>query len=430
MPGELGVHWPHLVNIGLLITGLGIGQGTIFAVQTWLMARGQYELLASFGTHYSFAIFGIILTDGGASAILARDMARSSSGHCTTDDFWRIFCETTAFRLLTAALIGVAAAVYALAVTADGFSRSYLLCALPGLVFWAGNPVGLLDGLKLSGISGMTGALAYAASAVGLALAPSASPEMAGSILGGAFSGGYLLTVLAQWAALKRYGWAPRFEKVTAAGLALAFKNGSALLMQQLPGQIGFRVQLMLSSIYLGPVTTAVLTYVKQVVTALTMIVAVVLRVHFPGLVRKVSSSRKQSFRSIIEAQMTTLWCALAFTAGAIIVSSFCFIMPQNRFTAASSALLTFSPTILTTSFSLMLIQALLAFGAYAVVARITAVSAAVGIAVSCLLVTTIGLFALLAGELVFHLVGFVLMYSEIRRLSHLSGSGPERAND
>jgi hypothetical protein len=423
------VHWPHIINIGLLIAGLGLGQGSIFAVQTWLVARGQFELLSWFGTHYSFAILGIILTDGGASTILARDMARLSSGQGATEEFWRIFCETVAFRLVIAALMGIAAAVYAVTIASDGFSRSYLLCALPGLLFWAGNAVGLLDGLKLSGISGITGSLAYAASAIALALVPNASPGMAGSILGSAFSGGYFLTVLAQWAVLRRYGWQPQIKKLTAAGLVLAFKNGSAMLFQLLPGQIIFRVQLMLSSIYLGPETTAVLAYVKQMVTALTMIIAVILRVDFPGLVQKISRTKEQSFRSILEAQKTTLYCAVAFTAGAIIVSSLSFMMPQNRFSAAAGTLLMFSPTILTTSVSLMMMQAMVALGAYASVAIISAISAAIGIAVTCLLVRTVDLYALLAGELVIHLVGFVLMYHEISRLSCLSESNSECVN-
>lgn len=410
-------HWPHIINIGLLIAGLGVGQGAIFAVQTWLVARGKFELLSWFGTHYSYAILGIILTDSGASTILAREMARLSAGNGTADEFWRIFCETAAFRLLMAAVLGVVAAVYAMTAASDGFSRSYLLCALPGLLFWAGNAGGLLDGLKLTGISGIIGSLAYAASALGLALASSASPEMAGSILGSAFSGGYLLTVLAQWTVLRRYGWEPRIEKVTAAGLLLAFKNGGAMLFQLLPGQIILRAQLTLSAVYLGPETTAVFTYVRQIVTALNMVLGIVLRVDFPGLVQKVTRTKRQSLRGILEAQKTTLYCAVAFTAGAIIVSSLSFMMPQSRFSAAAKTLLTFSPTIFTSSFSLMMIQAMVALGAYAAVARISTISAAVGIAVSCLLVTTVDLYALVAGELVTHLIVFVLMYNDMLRL-------------
>lgn len=409
---------PHIMNLGLLIAGMAVGQGAIFAVQTWLLANGRFELLSWFGTHYSFAIFGIILTDGGTSTILARDMARLSDSQDSSDEFWQLFCEIVVFRLSVVMLLGVAALVYVVTMADDGFSRSYLLCILPGLLFWAGNATGLLDGLKLSGIGGMTGSLAYVASAIALVLVPNASPEMAGLILGGAFSGGYFLSVLAQWAILSRFGWAPRIKKATSAGLVVAFKNGAAMMFQLVPGQIVLRVQLTLSAVYLGAETTAVFTYVRQLVTALNMVLAIVLRVDFPGLVQKVHRSRQQGFRQILEAQKTTLYCSIALAAGAAIVSLSASVLAPSRFGAAATVLLMFTPTIFTSSFSLMMTQALLALGAYASVARITALGAALGIAVNCLLVTTADLYALVIGELVTHVFVFVVMYISIMRLS------------
>ncbi|MGG6546662.1 UNVERIFIED_CONTAM: hypothetical protein NY100_14755, partial [Prevotella sp. 15_C9] len=70
----------------MLIAGLGLGQGSIFVVQTVLVAAGKYELLAEFGTHYSFAIFGIILVDSGASTTLARVVARLSVERTSHDE--------------------------------------------------------------------------------------------------------------------------------------------------------------------------------------------------------------------------------------------------------------------------------------------------------------------------------------------------------
>src|SRR5262249_32808331 len=98
--------WPRVMNVALLIAGLGLGQGSIFAVQTLLVARGEYELLAAFGTHYSFALLGIILVDMGASTILARTVAHLSGERASRDEVWLIFCETCVIRLLAASLIG------------------------------------------------------------------------------------------------------------------------------------------------------------------------------------------------------------------------------------------------------------------------------------------------------------------------------------
>lgn len=408
---------PRVVNIGLLIAGLGLGQGSIFVVQTLLVSNGEFELLAAFGTHYSFAILGTILVDAGSSTILARDMARLSDEQGARDEIWRIFSETVVFRLLMAVLIGIGAAAYAVGIASDSFSRCYLLFALPGWLVWAGNAVGLLDGLKRSGISGMTGSIAYAASAVGLVLAPRESLGAAGSILGGAFSIGYLLTVGAQWAALRHYGWQPGLRRVTRAGLARSFKDGLALLLQLVPPQGYLRVQLVLSSVYLGAEATAIFAYVKQIVVALAMIVAAVLRVDFPALVQKLARSQEQSFGDIFRAQQTTFRCAIALTVIALVVSGIASIGPQSNFSKAATALTLFAPTILTGSLSLMMIQALAALGAYALIARTVAVGSVVGIVVSYLLVTKLNVYAFAVAEIAFHLVGFYLVYRHIRYL-------------
>src|SRR5215469_15754265 len=101
--------WPRIFNVGLLFAGLGVGQGSIFLVQTWLLAKGRFEILSLFATHYSFAIFGIVLIDGGASPIIARHLARVSGGHEDKSDFWRLVSELMAFRLLVAVLVAIAA---------------------------------------------------------------------------------------------------------------------------------------------------------------------------------------------------------------------------------------------------------------------------------------------------------------------------------
>jgi hypothetical protein len=407
--------WPRIMNIGLLIAGFALGQGAILVVQTSLVAAGEYELLAGFGTHYSFAMLGIIMVDGGASTILVRAVVRSSAEQTSRDDVWQIFCEISAIRLLIASLIGVTAGIYALGIASDGFSRWYVAFALPGLLAWAGNAVGLLDGLKLSGISGISGSAAYIVTAIGLAVAAHRSAETAGAILGGAFSLGYLVTLGAQWVALGRKGWFLRFQRITRAGLVRSLKDSSALLFQLLPGQINMRVQLVLSTVYLGAETTALFIYAKQVVTACTQIIAFVLRVDFPGLVEKVAGSRERSVRIIFDAQKTTLLCAVVFTVGAAIVFGTAAIVPDFSLHRAATTVLPLTPTILTLSLSLVMIQGLAAMGAYAVIAKTFTISLAIAIFVSCMLVRTLDVYAFVLGEMTFHLVAAYLVYRNIR---------------
>jgi hypothetical protein len=409
---------PQIVNVGLLIAGLGLGQGTIFIVQTALVAAGQYELLAAFGTHYSFAILGIILVDAGASTTLARVVARLSVERKSHDEVWQSFCETSAIRLLTASLIGTAAAVYALGFASDGFSRWYVTLALPGLLLWAVNGVGLLDGLRLSGVSGITGSAAYVVTAIGLALAAHRSTEAAGAILGGAFSIGYLVTLGAQWIALGRKGWFPKLRKVTRAGLTRSLKDGGALLFQLVPGQITMRVQLVLCTVYLGAETTALFIYAKQIVTAATQIIGFILRVEFPGLVEKLAVPGRHDLASVMGAQRMALYCAVIFMVGVTGISGIAAAVPDFGLHRAATIIASFAPTILTQSLLLMMIQALAALGAYGVIARALAISSAVGVMVNYMLISTLEAYAFVLGEVTYNLVGFYIVYRYLRRLS------------
>lgn len=406
--------WPQIVNIALLIAGLGVGQGSIFIVQTWLLAGGHFDLLAAFGTHYSFAVFGIILVDAGGSTILAREVARQSSGPAARDDLWRLFCETCAIRLVVALLVGAAAVGYAFGYASDAFSQWYVALALPGLLLWAANGLGLLDGLKLAGISGIAGSAAYATTAAGLGLAAGRSPDMAGAILGGAFTFGYLVTLVAHWIVLGQRGWLPRYRRLTRNGLVRSLRDGGALLFQTVPGQINMRVQLLLSAAYLGAETTALFVYARQVVTGATQIVGFTIRVEFPGLVEKLASG-KHDLASIVRAQRLTLYCAVALTLGITSVAGIAASLPDFKLHRAAIVIAALAPTILSLSLAVMLIQGLAALGRYAVIAWTFTAGVVAAMLVSWLLVTQLGVYAFVVGEATFHAVAAYLVYRKLR---------------
>ena len=215
-----------------------------------------------------------------------------------------------------------------------------------------------------------------------------------------------------------RKGWLPQYQKMTRAGLFRSLRDAGALLFQSVPGQLNMRAQLVLSTAYLGAETTALFIYAKQVVTASTQIIAFVLRVDFPGLVEKMSGPREHSFRSILNAQRTTLYCAVALTVGAMIASGIAAIVPDFRLHRAATILVAFAPTILTLSLSLMMIQALAALAAYAAIAKSLAISTAAGMMVSYILVSTLDVYAFVLGEVTLNVVSFYIAYRDLRRLS------------
>lgn len=414
-PAAARSQWARLINVVLLAGGYGLGQGAIFAVQTWLVARGAYDLLATFGTHFSFAMLSIFLIDAGATTTLARQIAGRGEARAD-DEIWPLFWATVVVRGSVAVLLAVGALVYALGFADDPFSRSYLLSILPGLAIWTGNAVGLLDGRRLSGVSGITGSLAFATSALGLVLAVDLPPHLAGSILGSAFSLGYVLTVAAQWAALNRVGLRVRLVLPEPSGIRRAFLDGAALLSQFVPGQLILRAQLVMSTVYLGAESTALFVYVKQAVIATTMLVGFIMRVDFPGLVQRLNQERSARLRTILEAQRLAIGTAFVLAGAVLLVGMAAPLISQSNLAKAAELLMAYAPTIVVISAVTIMMQGTAAIGDYLAGAKAIAISTLVGTIVSYLAIAQLGIYALLAGEVTGHVLSLALLYAHLRR--------------
>ncbi len=407
--------WPRILNIGLLVGGFGLGQGSIFAAQTWLLARGELKLLAAFGTHFAFTTLGTLFIDAGAITTLARHAAHLSGGQTSTAEISRIFWETSVFRLTLALITILGGAIYTAVISTDDFSRLYMLMSAPGFLLWAGNAAGMLDGLRLSGVSGLTGSIIYVTSALALIFTPHGSPAMAGAVLGGAFSIGNLLTILAQWAVLDRHGQRPGFAKLTRGGLMRAGKDGLAMLCGILPGQLYFRFQLLLSTTFLGAEATALFLYAKQIISGVAQLVNFVLRVEFPGLVQMFSRPENQNFATIFGAQRLATYLAIGSTIATFVAGTLMTFAHQTNFSKVGLLIIAFSPTILTISIMWIAAQALAALSRYTLIALIVAIFVAVGMAVSYLTLTTYGVYAFMVGDLASHATGMLLLYLVLR---------------
>lgn len=413
LPGGLS---SGLWNVALLIAGFGIGQGAVFVAQTWLLAGGRLDLLAAFGTHMSFAVLGMMVVDGGTITILARHTSRLAPDRQPSDAVWRLFWDATAFRAAMGAATLVVAIAYAAMVADPGFARAYMLAAAPAFVIWAFNASGLLDGLTRSGISGLTGCLPYATSAIALPLALPAPPDTAGAVLGAAFTVGCALTVAAQAAALRRQGWTVRFVAVTRDGFVTAARDGAALLGAMLPGQVYFRIQLVLSTALLGTETTALLLYAKQVTFAFVQVIGFAQRAEFPGLVQRIRDPAAGLYRTVFGAQK--LACALAVASTAVVVAGCLSVSfpPGSTLARATPLLTAFAPTILTVSALLIVAQGLTALGEFVALARYVAVSIVVGLAVGVVLLPTLGVYAFIVGDIASNIAAVVLFHLGLRR--------------
>lgn len=370
----------RLVNLGMLIGGFGLGQGSIFLVQTWLVATGDIKLLALFGTHFSFAILGIVAVEAGSLTVLSAQIARELQGGGSRTTVWRVYWETTIFRLAIASLL-IAAGVAALTWwPLPEFSRNYLIWSLPAMLLWAFNAAGFLDGLQKSGVSGLTGSIAYVASAIALFLASGLDSAQAGAWTGAALTIGYLLTVVAQFAALATSGWRPAWARPSGLGIRQAFVEEGSMLAGLLPGQLYFRAQLAIAAFALGHNATAVLVYAKQIVGAASQIAGFARRVEFPRLVQAVAGNPALGTTATLRIQRSSMAIAGAFAVLTAVAALAVMNMATGFAVEAWSFLAVFCVTVLTESVGQALVQGLFARSRYhaAAIARIIAVALAV----------------------------------------------------
>nr|WP_314438953.1 hypothetical protein [uncultured Brevundimonas sp.] len=362
---------PRLSNLILLIGGYGFGQGSIFLAQTWLISRGQLGLVADFGVNFYIATLAIMLVDFGSTTVLARETAAIqhartleqavvTSATSLWSEFWAIFPS----RAVMAVAVVAAGAISAV-LTGDAFARAYAVWAWPALAIWAFNATGLLDGLRLSGMNGVAGALPFVLSGVGLALVADRPPATAGAVLGAALSAGYLLAVAGQMLALRRAGHAPRWDRPTRSAVIQSARSGFAALLSTLPGQIYFRLQILLAGAFLGEAGVALFLYAKQIVIGFAQLIGFLRRIEFPDLVNRLKEPYGPILREIMAAQR--LGTAIAASASfLVLVGGMVIWMTKTGPTAeAGLAAAMFAPVIVTSAILLSLTQALTAQGRY-----------------------------------------------------------------
>lgn len=406
----------RMLNIAMLIGGYGVGQGSIFLAQTWLVARGELELLALFGTHFAFAMFGIIAVEAGSLTILARHAASMEHGEESVPAMWRHFWEMSIVRGALAMAVIAAALGFALLLASSPFSRGYVLFALPAFLFWAVNAAGFLDGLRLSGISGISGSIAYATSAGALVYAQDLDPASAGEVLGAAFSAGYALTVIVQFAALRFAGWPLRFERPTRRGITRAGIDGMALLGSTLPGQVYFRAQLLMCSVWLGAAPTALFVYVKQIVNAASQLTGFIRRVEFPLLVRKLAADRSDIFGAIFKTQKMGTIASVIIAIGMIACGAAMAAYGDGHLRSLGVLLAVFSVFVATGSIILGLTQGLAALGHYQDLLVRTVLASALGIAVSLAFVRPLGIYAFALADAASTLLSLFVLTRFFRR--------------
>ncbi|WEK45854.1 MAG: polysaccharide biosynthesis C-terminal domain-containing protein [Candidatus Andeanibacterium colombiense] len=344
----------RVLNFAGLLAGFGLGQGSLFVVQTWLLATDHVTFLGHFSFIFTMVILAYQAIDLGGLVILARRVAadEESSAHDLSTFYWSF----SLVRFIIALLLAVAAACWWVG-DPMGFSSSYTGAATLGLIVFSLNPGGLLDGYNKSGWSGATWALPFVASAIALPFCPELRPGQAGFILGGALSVGAIFAVVGQYVILHRHGARPLWRRPNSLAMRATGREALLYMIGWLPGQLYFRGQIALAMALLGPVPTALIVYAKQVVMSSTRFLYFARRIEYPNLVKQLADGQRLVYK-ILTIQRISLYMGVVGMlglAGFGIALHFAF---PGQLKGAGLIIALFAPIVLTASVNATFMQA------------------------------------------------------------------------
>lgn len=394
-----------LWNWALLIFGYGAGQGALFLSQTWLVIEQKLVLLAAFGTAFSFAILGIIIVDIGSQVALAQKTAiigdtKDIQAHSENYVF------VTVCRLIVAIPVAFLFLTYSNGIE-DNFYLYYFLFGAPSFVFWAFNASGIIDGLRMSGFSGLTASLPYLTSAVAVVFVGDMAEPLAATILGSALSAGYLSSVGLHFVGLRWRGYTLSYKTPNLHQVLATLVEGLGVLMTSLPAQVYPRVQIALCNAFLGPLATASLIYARQVLTAATMLPNMYRRVEFPDMARSIRASNTSGLRIAFSAQRLANVAAL-FTSGLMLIVPFVISAFNSDSTPDAISLVSwFSAILLVSILSTTSTQGLLARAQYGYSAFIVIMSVLVNLILSFVLIECYGIVSFIVADIALHIIMF-----------------------
>ena len=397
-------------NLAGLIMGFGVGQGSLFVAQTWLLTSGRIAFLAQFSFAFTFIILAYQAIDFGGLVILARRALVDSEDHDLATYFWSF----SAVRLMIALLALGGAAIWWVMMPA-AFDSNYTLSACVGLIALSLNPGGLLDGAGRSGWNGATWALPFVASTLALPFSVDLSAAQAGLLLGAALSAGGVAAVVAQFVLLTRLGLHPGANRPSRAAALAGWQEGALYTLGWIPGQLYFRGQVAITMALLGPTAAALLLYAKQLIMIATRFLYFARRVEFRRLVQRLAGSA-DFVRTVVSVQRFSL--ALSF-AGALLFVAMGIGMNLlfARVThGAGTVVILFSSVVVTASIFATFTQACYAIQKTKLAAAVSIAVVGVGLLLQALMGKLFGIGGIVLAEALSQIAGTVVLVAILHR--------------
>lgn len=291
----------RLFRIGGLIAGFGLGQGSMFLAQSWLVATGRIAMLGEIGL--GLAVLSLVqwAADWGGTLLLSR--------HAATEESLDYIRSAIAVRVcLIAPILGVT--VVAAAYTQSPLVSGMIWGGSGAGLFWAFNLTGYLDGKAKSTLSGPISGLAWLTAAIGLIVAPTQPQFYAGMVIGSCYAAGTAATVFIHYAIAARTGVPISPGAPTIANMRRFAVEATLYCLSDLPAQIYGRSIILVVTSQLGVQIAGIYVYIRQIVIAVAQGLNIMTRVEFPRIARHLRES-VTNVGTILEMQVASIVVAI-----------------------------------------------------------------------------------------------------------------------
>jgi hypothetical protein len=394
------------INFVGLVAAYGLGQGSVFLAQTWLLGTGEQRLLDTFSVCITGVVLAFYIVDWSSPVTLVSGMLNSRYAAYSNVLFW----SCSVVRLAVCAMLTLAAILSTYFLADAQYIRFYAFGAGVGIIATAFNGIGVLDGLRLSRWSGLFSAFPFVASAATIPFVVHLSHEVAAFWLGLAFSAGSVLSVAGQHLVISRAGTKLVPISVRRKWILRSFKEGGAFLLGWLPGQIFYRSQVLFCASLVVGTSVGEFLYAKQIIVGVSQLLFFLRRVEFPDLI---DSSRKVRVRvrDVLLYQKASTASAVAATLLSAILALLALAVAPPQFKQATWLVLAMIPTLLTNHVSSAMAQGGLAQRRYNSTASANIISIGIiGIALSWFAAKEWGVYGLIFVEPLTHILNALLM--------------------
>ncbi|MBR1292466.1 hypothetical protein [Bradyrhizobium ottawaense] len=402
---------PKIRNLALLVVGFGLGQGLLFLANSYLYWNGHYQLVAAFGAANVLITFAYFISDWGGMVYLAKESVVRVNARPPIECTYLALCIV---RLLVALLL-IGGIYLSRLHEPRSFLGEYGTLAGIGLLAYAFNTNGLLDGASRAGISGLSQALPIVAAAIALPFCVGLDDMTAGRILGAVYALSMVGAITWQ-VSITGLNWRRARNGLSLRLVWTVCCDSLPYMMTPLPGHALFRAQMLLASWYLPTQLMALFVYARQIIGIGYQGLGFYLRVDLKDFANYLAAKAPSAI-AVLTTATTVRMGALGTVGIASLAAALWMVRPD-----LALALLMYAPCVLASAIATTFQRVFLLQSRGVETVLILTLTAVISLALVTPMLTTQSIISLVIIELLSQVLQAVIFFSRWRRTTQPSG--------